>query len=280
MIDFFSATEQATDTTPETALQQPAPQKTPVSDGINFVSSGAGISDAGDILPVSEADMFNFAADQFEALSAKQNSGGGLDNSQMPEQPQQGALPPELIVISAGMYVEILEAVCNVLGRIFSGVEIGDYNFEKGLKKSYTRISEMYFKSANVQITPGQMFALMTIILIGGSAHKAYRDRKARIKVEQFRAKNNAGNLTKSAGEQLSIFSGENMPTVTGGAIRKKYDVDDAGNYTTTPAGQYAKKDEREKADPDTLTFIREFFRIHNRFPKHNEVKTYFDGTK
>lgn len=251
------------------------PEKTE-SVGVEFKPSGAQKNTAAlpDFQEFDESAIFSMAEEKFNAaIESGRAASLAVD---IPAQPTPApnvteAMPPEMISISAAMYVEFLEAIVNIAGKMFSGTD-NSYDFEKSLKKRYEKVSEIYFKQANIQVTPGQFFVIMTFIVLGASIFRAYKDRSNRIKVEQFRKKQEAKAASMPSG-QLDMFDGFDVPPPTQSTLRKSYELDDEGFFATTPTGKYAKKAERTRPEPETAAFLKDFYNKNGRFPKPNEVK-------
>lgn len=237
-------------------------------EGLDFVASG-GNSGSASAKEFSDDEIFNFAYSELDKRIEPGQPAANQDNQQTPGQPAKELLPPGMIEISVSMYVQILEGITEGVCQHFGNID-GSYGFGKKNKELYEKIAVKYASFQNIAITPGQIFALMTMYLVFASGFKAWKDRGARVKIESFRKKQRA-ELRKSPGTQSTLFDTDELEVSF--LSRKKYDLDESGKYTTKPSGEYCKKADREKPDTELLVFLSEFNKVHNRWPNNKEVK-------
>lgn len=217
------------------------------------------------------SDVFNMAKEKFIETSGGEQLTGTQETV---KKTASEVMPDETIVLSANIYVSLLEVAVQQIGEYFSGVS-GNYSFNEQLKKQYAEISAIYFRQQNVRLTPGHFFGLLTIALIANSGVKVYRDRQNRLKAESFRKKVERKNQEKNQGEQLSFFpDAEKVESVT----RSKFSFtveDGTMYYKEKPNGGYAKKTEREKVPSELQFFLSDFLEKNNRYPNRKEVNAF-----
>ncbi len=286
-IDFDSV--QVMDAPPETApasVETETPGIVSDSDLQEFtglsVSPGkkASAATSGSVAPVEPNSIFDLAANAFEERVdslPKPNQAGSVTAKPAPgtESKKVSEIIPEgMIELSADMYVEILEMVIQTICQMF-GDEQGKYLFDKVYKEKYKEITAKFFKYQNVMITPGQLFAFATIALIGGVGIKAFKDRKNRLRVEQFQKKAAAKSAGTPAGKQIAMEM-PGMEVVK--SIRKRYDLDDENRYSRKENGEYAKQNERENAPAELVPFLREMFSKNATWPDAKQVNAYLNN--
>ena len=240
------------------------------------------VSAAVDNSEVAEVDdIFSFAEAQFKTLSSAKTHGEGSEkvittNEEKKTVEASEIMTPEMIEISAVMYVQILEVVWSGVCSWFSGIST-DYNFDKKLKDRYERISAMYFEAQNIRLTPTHFFVLMTCLVLFSPAFKAFGDRKRRLKAENFRKKVDDRNR-KNVGSQAVLFESE---TVQKGRVyyAAEKDADGVSWYTKDAvSGTYAKKSERERVPPELETFIFDFKERNGAWPTKKQVETFLNS--
>lgn len=228
-----------------------------------------------DVLPVDADELFSMAEKKFtestKAFSAKrENSDPGEAKSEVQV---SEIMSPETAELTADMYVMILDAIWAGVCQWFSGVDT-DYSFEKRLREKYEKVTAVYFKAQNVQLTPSHFFLLMTALVMFGSGWKAFKDRKKRITAASFAKKSRATNEQRKPGDQTTLFDTE--PIVR---QRQNFAVVEDGKemyYAKHPiTGEYAKKAERELVPPELQTFIPDFKERTGKWPGKKEVDTF-----
>ena len=231
----------------------------------------------GGFSPISAEDIFSFGEEKFNETVKKKGKEQQTDSE---VGAQVSEMSPELIEISADMYVEILETLVDSAGRWWSKTT-GSYLFEKNMKQKYKAITAMYFKTQNVQLTPSHFFALMTGVLLFSSGFRAYNDRNRKIKAESFQRK------SKEAGQRLGSFQASFGPEFQAQPmqnIERSYFAavrEDGSAFYTKDAttGTYSKKEDRERVGPELENFIFDFKErsSSNRWPNRKEVKTFLN---
>ena len=239
----------------------------------------SGIEENDDFSPVSADELFTWGEEKFKAMTEKKQEGkGGFSNQETEPgkitETVQDFASPEMIDISAQMYVHILEAIWGGVCSWFSGIE-GNYDFEKKMRDRYEKITAIYFQAQNVRLTPSHFFALMTLFLLFGSGWKAYKDRKRRLTAESFRKKSAAANGKRSEGEQATLFD---IEPIKGERMYFKCEKDEKGRMVYTVdglTGAYSKKGEREAVPPELIAFLPDFKAKNGRWPLKKEVDAF-----
>lgn len=230
------------------------------------------LSEDSDVLPIDDNEIFSFAEQKFIEISKPKQDpvSGEKITAEISE-----TMSPEMIEISSAMYVQILEGVWGGVCEWFSGVS-GNYDFDKKMKERYEKITAMYFAQQNVKLTPSHFFAIMTLFVLFGSGYKAFKDRKKRLKAENFAKKSRAQNDKRSAGEQATLFD---VAPVT--KSRNYYAAEpDAETgilyYTKDPiSGAYAKKADREQVPPELSQFLLDFKQRNSVWPTKRQVEAF-----
>lgn len=241
--------------------------------GVAFSPANGG--DTGGFIEASESDVFTMAYGKLDEFLTSKPGGTSQSNissqrvvNNAPGEAQKLSefMPEEFIEVSVSMYVEMLEGINVALCQMF-GDENGDYFFNKVYKKKYEEIMVKYARHQNIRITPGQLAVFATIALMFPSAMKAWKHRRARIKVEKF---NKTQQKTVQPGGQPTLFE---VPA--GEQPRKNYEIDENGMFVKNPDGSYCKQANREKCPENLIGFIREFYSKNTRYPNPKEIKTF-----
>ena len=174
------------------------------------------------------------------------------------------------------------------LASWYSGDEDTDFNFDKKLKERYKKVTEIYAKTQNVQVSRGFLFGAFTVVLLGQVGMKAHSRKQQLIKISAFRrdaARRVVDQAAKRDTRQISMFPDEEVEikqeriTDIPDRDRKNFAVDERGYYTHAPEGGYLKKTERtRKPSAQMWAFIQEFKKQHNRQPNNKEVKTFLQS--
>ncbi len=270
----------------ETIEQKPTPaaEKTPTPEStpreIKPAAASGATGAAGDVSPIDPDEIFSFAEGKFLEMSKNRDADAPANPGRIATSQEEKTLntkevmSPEMIEISAAMYVQILESVWSGICEWFSGVG-GEYNFDRKMKERYEKITSMYFEAQNVRLTPTHFFALMTVFVLFGSGWKAYGDRKRRIKAESFKKKVDARNQKRNTGEQATLFDSE---PIARGRLYYAAERDEDGKvwYTKHPTtGTYAKRLEREQVPPELQDFIIDFKANNKAWPTKKQVDTF-----
>lgn len=202
----------------------------------------------------------------------------------------------QTVEISADIYVEILEAVTASLAAWYSGDNESDFNFDKKLKERYKRVTELYAKTQNVEVSPGFLFFAFTVLVVGQVGFQAHKKKNKIIEMRAFRKKVIENNTSISAAQkvqprQQSLFPTEqpqpaqikiqkdNTYQMPESEYRRKDWQTQGGFYTRTPEGVYLKKTERKQKPSNELNaFFSEFYAVHLRMPSNKETKTYLQS--
>lgn len=260
--------------------QKTQPAKEPESASREFKPAQGGGNHSGEAMPIDPDDIFSFAEDKFKELSdgrpqhqpnAPKSERIIQTNDAEKTLQSTEVMSPEMIEVSAVMYVQILELVWSGVCQWWSGLT-GDYNFEKKIKERYEKITAMYFEAQNIRLTPTHFFVLMTLLVLFAPAFKAVSDRKRRIRAESFGKKVDKRNKERGAGSQGVLF--ESDPVVKG---RLYYAAEEYPNgevwYTKDAvSGVYAKKGEREQVPPELESFILDFKKNNREWPTKKQV--------
>ena len=225
-------------------------------------------------------DIFSFAETEFLGLSEdkKQDEDGVFSEStKKVKKNVKSVMSEDAIEISAAMYVEILESVVEAACEWFSGMP-GDYRFQKVLKEKYTKISQMYLASQNISLTPSHFFALMTVLIVGASGFKAFKQRGKRITAEKFQKKSADFNNKKEAGMQGELFSRATSSVDQGRTNFECEFSDGIPFFTKGIDNAYSKKANREEVPPEISSFIFDYKTRVGTWPKREHVKTFLNN--
>ena len=244
------------------------------------VSTPAPAASAPDVQPIPIDEIFSYGASEFERLAkgeGSQDTGEGTAPGKITKKAGE-TMSPEMINISASIYVGLLETVVEMACEWWSGIT-GNYKFPAKLKEQYEKISALYIEQQNIQLTPGHFFALLTVALLANSGVRAHKDRQGRIKAEQFRKKAESAVSKNAPGKQVSMFEDETPGESTGIGARKYFSFEKHSDgklyYNKSLSGSYAKKTDREAVPPELVHFLPEFFLKNNRYPTQREVLAY-----
>lgn len=264
---------------PETSTPTPPePQRqTPPTERREFAPAVSAETES-EALPIDPDSIFSFGREKFEDLVKARPESKPTESGQYIEKTAAEALPPEMIEISASMYVAILETIWGVVCEWFSGVS-GNYEFEKKMKSQYEQITAVYFKIQNVQLTPSHFFALMTAVVLFAPGMKAYKDKKRRLTAESFAKKSRAVNAARKPGEQATLFD---VPRAT--AARQYFAAEKGKDgrlyYIMYPEKvdgrmKYAPQAERELVPPELVDFIPSFKARNDKWPTAQQVSEF-----
>jgi len=243
----------------EEAQSAPAPNAEPASapdnqtaqtpgkrSAFSPVSPGTQAISAPDVHPIPIDEIFNYGASEFERLAKGEGSPDAGENSTPGKITKKAAetMSPEMINISASIYVGLLETVVEMTCEWWSGIT-GNYKFPQKLKEQYEKISALYIEQQNIQLTPGHFFALLTVALLANSGVRAHKDRQGRIKAEQFRKKAESAVSKNVPGKQASLFEDETQGESNSIGARKYFSFEKHADgklyYNKSLSGGYAK---------------------------------------
>ena len=247
---------------------QPAPRTFKPAESPNFSSE--------DVSPIDTNEMFSFAEEKFSELIEKKRAGKIPEKGEIVEQKTDDLMSPEMVEVSAVMYVQLLEGVVNAVCSWYSGVTGASYDFEKKMRERYERITAMYFQAQNIRLTPSHFFALMTVFLLFGSGYKAHTDRRRRLTAESFAKKSNRINDKRAPGEQATLFETESVLGERKNFAAKRDSDTGKIYYEFHPVERvYAKKGEREEVPPHLSTFLFDFKNRNSKWPNKAQVDTF-----
>lgn len=296
--------------------QQPAPTvpNTPVStDKVRTLEDDLGISESTAATPGAsvpsggmEDAVFDSIADYLESgleKAVKQQPEAKTAQAATVQQPEatttiSGTSDPLLgqgIEISVEIYIEILEAVSSSIAAWWAMDESLDFSFDKKLKARYAKVTELYAKTQNVQVSPGFLFGAFTLVLLGQVAFRAHKTRSANLRAEQFRRSLVERNpkASKRTGQIALDFGGTENPEPkkivhekSGGYIvpeserlRKDWKIDNLGYYERDANGTYLKKEERrQKPSPELFSWMQEMYRVNLVYPTNKQTKAFLQS--
>ena len=232
-------------------------------------------SPVSDIPEISEADIFSTLESQFDNIARPKPavraatkvaanpidvSGGEGDVMEVDE-----IMSAEMIEISADVYVEMLESVVEAACQWISGID-KNYTFRNTLKERYKKVSATFMAHQNLRITPGHLFALMTVFVVYAPLQQANKDR-----LKKRRISDNKKAMAGVQGSTEKLFETETVfDTRTSFVIAEK---DGLFFYKMKPGGGYAKEDEREEVPKELALKIVDYYNSNGKWPKLAEFR-------
>lgn len=204
----------------------------------------------------------------------KQERPAGQQQQQRQQQAPPAAPPADTYEKAAALYVETLDFVVSRACVMFAGesADMDAFKMKYGEKKAYKGVSQAFFKTMEFTVSPGLLFAIVTITVIAGPAMAVLEHRKKAAQKKEREERLAALNKKRAemartqgqAGAQGVLFEDakdkEEASTIyevdEAELERGDFTVDANGFYTKKPGGQYIKKEERSQKPSATIKML------------------------